>query len=155
TISAFSIDPVPLSAAVLLDTGLTAPTYQKIQNTVPALIGAFSEFDEIAVYRFDTYVARLCDFTPDKTTVESAMMFIRNIKPLNPPVGGFPFSSIAPVISGPLINGVPVAPSNTNIGPKLPKYSKVLHDAIFAAAGDLAKRPPERRRIVIVVSNGI
>ncbi len=54
TISSFSIDPVPLSAAVLLDMGLSGASFVKIRKTVPALCGAFSEFDEFAVYRFDT-----------------------------------------------------------------------------------------------------
>src|SRR5205814_4904776 len=73
TISNFSIDPVPLSAAVLVDTGLTAKSFEKIQHTLPALRGAFGPFDEIAVYRFDKYVAKLVDFTLDKDVVEQAL----------------------------------------------------------------------------------
>ena len=49
TLSNFTIDPVPLSAAVLLDTGLTANSFVKLQRTLPALAGAFSDFDEVAV----------------------------------------------------------------------------------------------------------
>jgi hypothetical protein len=52
TITNFTIDPVPLSAAVIVDTGLSADSLMKVQQTIPALTGAFSEFDEVAVYRF-------------------------------------------------------------------------------------------------------
>src|SRR5262245_48645016 len=62
TISTFSIDPVPLSAVVLVDTGLTGATFEKIKKTIPALTGAFSAFDEVAAYRFDTFVLKLVDF---------------------------------------------------------------------------------------------
>src|SRR5690349_20302815 len=51
TISNFTADPVPLSAVVVIDTGLSTASLLKIQNTFPALAGAFSDFDEIAVYR--------------------------------------------------------------------------------------------------------
>src|SRR5687768_13843309 len=46
TITNFTIDPVPLSAAVLVDTGLAAGSLSKVQETFPALAGAFSQFDE-------------------------------------------------------------------------------------------------------------
>src|SRR5215471_3208072 len=44
TITNFTIDPVPLSAAVLVDTGLSSKSFEKIQKTLPALTGAFSAF---------------------------------------------------------------------------------------------------------------
>ena len=48
-ITNFTTDPVPLSAAVLVDTGLSAGSLSKVQKTFPALAGAFSDFDEVAV----------------------------------------------------------------------------------------------------------
>src|SRR6476660_2738618 len=42
TISNFSIDPVPLSAAVVVETGLAAGSLSKVQQTFPALAGSFS-----------------------------------------------------------------------------------------------------------------
>jgi VWFA-related protein len=149
TISSFSIDPVPLSAAVLLDTGLSARSFSKVQKTLPSLSEAFSEFDEYAVYRFDTYVTQVADFTSDKTALEAALNKFKDIKPSNPAVGGSPFAT-----AGPVINGKPIAPS-IDAGARLPaRDAKVLHDALFTAAGDLAKRPGDRRRVIIVVSDG-
>jgi VWFA-related protein len=149
TITNFTIDPVPISAAVLLDTGLVSKSLIKVQKTLPALTGAFSAFDEIAVYRFDYNVTQLIDFTRDRAAVEKTLDKLKDIEPQNPRVPSGPF-----VTPGPMINGKTVAPSidaNTRVEPK---YIKVLHDAIFMAATDLGKRPSDRRRIVLVVSDG-
>ena len=149
-LSAFSIDPVPLSAAVLLDTGLTAHSFSKVQKTLPSLSEAFSEFDEYAVYRFDTYVTQMADFTSDKTKLEAALNKFKDFRASNPRVGGTPFAN-----PGPVINGKPIAPSIDAAAARLPaKDAKALHDALFIAAGDLAKRAPDRRRVIIVVSDG-
>ena len=61
TITNFTADPVPLSAVVLVDTGLSSGSLSKIQQTFPALAGAFSEFDEVAVYRYDKFVTKVLD----------------------------------------------------------------------------------------------
>ena len=81
TITNFTSDPVPLSAAVLVDTGLSRASLSKVQQTFPALAGAFSDFDEVAVYRFDKFVARTLDFSRDSTVVEMAMRTLREVKP--------------------------------------------------------------------------
>jgi VWFA-related protein len=160
TITNFSVDPVPLSAAVIIDTGLSAGSLEKIQQTFPALAGAFSEFDEVAVYRYDKFVTKVLDFSKDNERVETAMKTLRDIKPdttqdttldANNLLGG-PFS-----IPGPVINGAAVVPPG-QVGVIVtmpPKPSKVLNDAIFEAAGDLATRERNRRRIVLVISDGL
>src|SRR5690349_3556781 len=40
----FTSDPFPLSTAIVLDTDLPSTTMKKVNETLPALIGAFSEF---------------------------------------------------------------------------------------------------------------
>jgi VWFA-related protein len=153
-IANFSTDPVPLSAAVVVDTGLSAGSLSKIQQTFPALTGAFSEFDEIAVYRYDKFVTKVVDFSQNAERIETAMNTLRNLKPDTwpqtiPPRG--PFS-----IPGPVINGAAVVPPGQVgvIVTNPPKASKVLDDAIFAAAEDLAARERNRRKIVLVISDG-
>src|SRR6185503_264412 len=73
TITNFTNDPVPLSAAVIVDTGLAADSLTKVQQTFPALAGAFSEFDEVAIYRFDKDVVQLVDFTKDQEAMQTAL----------------------------------------------------------------------------------
>lgn len=154
TITNFTTDPVPLSAAVIVDTGLSAGSLSKVQQTFPALAGAFSQFDEVAVYRFDKDVVKIIDFSKDLEAVETAMQKLREIKPDTPVsvLRGGPFST-----AGPVINGAPVIPPGqvgvlvTQQQPKI----KVLNDALFTAASDLAKRERDRRKMVLVVSDGV
>ena len=73
-----------------------------------------------------------------------------NVDPTSVPGG--PFST-----PGPVINGAPVIPPGQVLGGSAARSQKnirVLHDAIFTAASDLAKREPNRRKIVLVVSDG-
>jgi VWFA-related protein len=154
TITNFSIDPTPLSAAIVVDTGLSAGSLAKIQKTLTALAGAFSEFDEVAVYRYDKFATQVLDFSQNLEQIETAMNLIRDVKAdtrlAATPQGG-PFS-----IPGPVINGAAVVPPG-QLGVFVtipPKPSKVLNDAIFAAAADLAKRDRNRRKMVLVISDG-
>ncbi|HEY3166516.1 MAG TPA: VWA domain-containing protein [Candidatus Binatia bacterium] len=154
SITNFTIDPVPLSAAVLVDTGVGPESLSKVQQTFPALAGAFSEFDEVAVYRFDKYVAKVIDFSNDMTVVETAMKTLRDIKPDASPYPTSPRSPFSTPV--PVINGAPVIPPG-QVGimrTTPPNQTKVLNDAIFTAASDLAKRLRDRRRIVLIVSDG-
>jgi hypothetical protein len=108
TITNFSIDPTPLSAAIIVDTGLSPGSLAKVQKTLTALAGAFSEFDEVAVYRYDKFTAQVLDFSQDPERIETAMNAIRDAKAdrqlAATPQGG-PFS-----IPGPTINGAAVVP---------------------------------------------
>ena len=155
TITTFAIDPVPLSAAVVVQTGIQAGSLSKVQQTFTALAGAFSEFDEVAMYRYDKFVVKVLDFSPDLNVVESAMKTLRNIAPQSPSPAatapGGPFS-----IVGPVINGAPVVqPGQAGTVTTAPRRNpQVLNDAIFTAASDLAKRERSRRKIVLIVSDG-
>jgi VWFA-related protein len=152
TITNFTIDPVPLSAALVVDTVLSPESLSKVQGSFTALAGVLGEFDEAAVYQFDNYADKVLDFSPDKMFVEAALKTMNRIESATgPTVSGGPF-----ITPGPVINGIePVAPS-AQVGTRIPlKNYKVLHDAIFQAALDLDKREPNRRKIVIVISDGI
>jgi len=154
TITNFTSDPVPLSAAVLVDTGLTAGSLSRVQQTFPALAGAFSDFDEVAVYRFDKFVTKILDFSQDNTVVETAVKTLNEVKPDG---NAYPASPRGPFSTpGPVINGAPVIPPGQTgvIVTTPPKNIKVLNDAIFQAASDLARRDRGRRKIVLVISDG-
>jgi VWFA-related protein len=156
TILNFTIDPVPLSAAVIVDTGLAPASLSKIQQTFVALTGSFSQFDEVAVYRYDRFVTQVLDFSASPEHFETAMQTIRNVKSTDgfaanlPPDG--PFS-----VPGPVINGAPVVlPGQVGVFVTTPpRPSKVLNDAIYTAASDLANRERNRRRIVLIISDGL
>jgi VWFA-related protein len=162
-ISSFSVDPVPLSAVVVVDTGVSADALSRIQNTFPALSGAFSAFDEVEVYRFDKFVTKVLDFSKEPEKIETALKTLREIKP--DPNAALAINAPGPFsIPGPVINGAPVLPPAQASAPPtqtgilvtpVPRPSKVLHDAMYEAATELSKREKNRRKIVLVISDGV
>src|SRR5208283_5479662 len=59
----FTSDPFALSAAVIIDTGMPDVGLKKVQETLSALQGAFSQFDEVGVYTYSSRVGRVTGFT--------------------------------------------------------------------------------------------
>ena len=59
----FTSDPFPLSAAVILDTGMPDTAVQKINQTYSSLSGAFSPYDEVSLYTYSTTVSQVSDFS--------------------------------------------------------------------------------------------
>jgi VWFA-related protein len=150
----FTADAFPLSAAVVMATDLPASTMKKVNETLPALISAFSEFDEVALYRYGHTVQQVSGFT-GATSVSTASInrIKRTGRQGGPPMTGGPFGG------GPSINGHPVNDPNANGGKAgdvqtPPREFYVLNDAILKAAQDLSKRDKTRRRIIFVISDG-
>jgi len=149
TITSFSIDPVPLSAAILIDTGVSETGLARVKTSFPALLGAFGDEDEIAVYRFDREVVKLADFTSDYVRVATLAEQLTRSPGPSPTMASGPFST-----PGPMINGQPVIPGVQSAGRTIARPTKILHDAVFQAGEDLAARDIDRRRVVILISDG-
>jgi VWFA-related protein len=146
----FTSDPFPLSAALIIDTGMPNVALKKVQDTLPALQGAFSQFDEVGVYTYSTRVGRVSDFTSVGKEVTVALNEVKAYSGENngPPVTSGPLGP-----GGPYINGLPLdTPTTPVITP--PKEAHVLNDAILSAARDLAKRGRDRRKIIFIISDG-
>jgi len=148
----FTSDPFPLSAAIVLDTDLPSTTMKKVNDSLPALISAFSEFDEVALYRYGHTVQMVSGYSGatnvSTTTIAKIKRPGREGGP--PMVGGGPFSH-----SGPSLNGHEADPSvKPDAVPAPVSESYVLNDAILRAAQDLSRRDKSRRRIIFVVSDG-
>jgi VWFA-related protein len=150
----FTADGFPLSAAVVLATDLPSTTMKKVNETLPALIGAFSEVDEVALYRYGHTVQQVSGFAgASSISTASVNRIKRPGRQGGPPMLGGPFGG------GPSINGHPVYDPNANGGKAgdvqtAPKEFYVLNDAILRAAQDLSKRDKSRRRIIFVISDG-
>jgi VWFA-related protein len=149
TITNFSIDPVPISAAILIDTGISEPALTRVKNSFPALLGAFAAEDELILYRFDKHVEKLTDFSIDRLQIETALEKLTEATPSAYSTGGGPFSS-----SGLILNGIPITPGVKTVSRNSTTPSKVLHDAVFAAAEELGSRPIDRRRVLLIASDG-
>jgi len=119
TITSFSIDPVPLSAAIVLDTAITETALTRMKSSFPALLGAFADDDEIAVYRFEKSVEKLVDFTSDHARISTAVEGLSRTTSPMLTTGSGPFSFPGPVINGgPIIPGVQSAGRTTAAPPK-------------------------------------
>jgi VWFA-related protein len=150
----FTADAFPLSAAVVVATDLPSTTMKKVNETLPALIGAFSEVDEVALYRYGHTVQQISGFAgASSISTASVDRIKRPGRQGGPPMMGGPLGG------GPSINGHPVNDPNANGGmagdvQTPPKEFYVLNDAILRAAQDLSKRDKVRRRIIFVISDG-
>lgn len=146
----FSSDPFALSVAIVLDLGMQDAALQKVNQTFPALIGAFAPYDEIALYTYSSTVSEVSDFTAagQKLTALLNQMKVERGRNNGVPVMSGP---LAP--NGPIVNGIPVgSPTQPVYTP--PKEAHVLNDAILRAALDLRKRDRTRRKIIFVISDG-
>jgi VWFA-related protein len=147
----FTSDPFPLSAAVVLDVGLPDQVLRKVNDTLPALAAAFSQFDEIAFFTFGNSVTKELDFSAvtDRYTT-SIKRLKRRGQEGGAPVAGGPLGQPSPSI-----NSKPVDPSVPHGGVYVQyREAHVLNDAILAAAMDLSKRPKDRRKLIFVISDG-
>jgi VWFA-related protein len=146
----FTSDPFALSAAVVFDTGMADVGLKKVQETLSALQGAFSQFDEVAIYTYSSTVGRVSDFTGVGNQLTAVLNEVKSYSGANngPPVTSGPLGPQGPVINGRPID-FPVDPVSTP-----PKVARVLNDAILLAARDLAKRDKTRRKIIFVISDG-
>ncbi|HYA25840.1 MAG TPA: VWA domain-containing protein [Terriglobales bacterium] len=146
----FTSDPFALSTAVILDLGLPDASLQKVSQTFAALEGAFSQFDEVALYVYDENVTKLADFGAVGRQLDAKLNQLRTVRGENNgvPVTGGPLGP-----QGPVVNGVPEGqPTSPVITPS--KRAHVLNDAILQAALDLGKQEKTRRKIIFVISDG-
>jgi VWFA-related protein len=146
----FTSDPFPLAAAVIIDTGMPDVGLKKVQETLSALQGSFSQFDEVGVYTYSTRVGRVNDFTSVGKELTVALNEVKAYSGANngPPVTSGPLGP-----GGPMINGMPIDTPTTPVSTP-PKVAHVLNDAILFAARDLSRRERERRKIIFIISDG-
>ena len=152
-IDMFSADPFPISAAVVIDTGIPDAVLDKIKSTLPSMLAAFAPFDEVSIFTFDNTWRQEHSFSAvNGTQMDATLEHIRSERGDN---GGVPFAG-GPFNSPPMINGQPAIPGSAPpAGAQVPRTpSHVLNDAILAAAQSLVTRDRARRRIIFVVSDG-
>jgi len=151
TLNFFTSDPFQLSAAVLLDIGMADVAVQKLNESYSALVGAFSPYDEVALYTFSSTVSQVTDFTSSSARLTAELNQLKLVRGRNngPPVLGGPLGPGGPTVNGAPVGGPIIQPVNTP-----PKEAHVLNDAILRAALDLSKRDRARRKVIFVISDG-
>jgi VWFA-related protein len=146
----FTSDPFALSAAVIIDLGMPDLAVKRVQQTLSALQGAFSRFDEVAIYTYSDKVGRIADFGSAGQQLTAVLNEVRTYSGENngPPVTSGPLGP-----QGPIINGMPIDTPVTPVSTP-PRVAHVMNDAILLAARDLAKRDRTNRKIIFVISDG-
>jgi VWFA-related protein len=147
--SFFTSDPFELSVAVVVDLGMPDADVQKINQTFPALVGAFSPYDEVGLYTYSSTVSQVTDYTGASQKLTAVLNQMKTERGRN---NGVPVLN-GPLANGPIINGIP-AGSPTQPVNTPPKEAHVLNDAILQAALDLSKRDKTRRKVIFVISDG-
>jgi len=156
----FTVDPAPLSVAFVIDQSLTSDVMAKVNNSLGAIQGALTPYDEIAVFSYNNGAQ---DRSQGFTGAQSAR--VPFVLSMTKSAGE---EMLVPVNSGALagcninINGNCMDPNlqpgrSTGSGSgviTIPKEIHTLNDAILAAAKELSTRPKGRRRIIYVVSDG-
>jgi len=147
----FTSDPFPLSVAVVLDVGVPDSVLRKVNETLPSLAAAFSQFDEVALYTYGDTVHKEHDFSAVTDRYTSTIKRLKKQgQQGGAPVAGGPLGQ-----SGPSVNGKPVDPNVPHGGVYINyREAHVLNDAVLAAAQELATRPRDRRKLIFVISDG-
>jgi VWFA-related protein len=157
-LSFYSVSATPLSVAFVIDQGLPSNVMDKVNQSLAAISGALTPYDEAAVFTYSNGADEKTGFTGGQSSRLPAVLAMTKAIGSDPQV---------PINSGPMAgcsvyqNGNCVDP---NVQPglsagdssfiKIPKEIHTLNDAILAAAKELASRPKERRRIIYVISDG-
>jgi VWFA-related protein len=155
----FTVDPFPLSIAFVIDQSLTSDVMAKVNDSLGAIQGALTPYDEVAVFSYNNGSQERTGFTGAQSSRLPAVLAITK------ETGS---EMLVPIDSGPLAgcnireNGSCVDPNlqqghsaGSSIGPMtIPKEVHTLNDAILSAAKELSSRPKGRRRIIYVISDG-
>ena len=154
----FVVDPFPLSIAFVIDQSLTSDVMAKVNNSLDAIQGALTPYDEAAVFAYSNGAQEKTGFTGGQSSRLPAVLALTKATGTE---------ELVPVNSGPLAgcniheNGNCVDPNiqqGRSVGSPsfitIPKEIHTLNDAILAAAKELSTRPKGRRRIIYVISDG-
>ena len=147
-ISTFSTDAAPLSALVVLDDDLKPKAAEQLRRSLVAMAGAFSESDEVALGRFASFFTLLMDFTADNDRL------MAQLKARASGDDSLPDPASTAPAPGAADQPIPGAPT-TQQQASADKSTKHLDDALHAAAEVLRARPHERRKVIILVSDGV
>jgi VWFA-related protein len=140
---------MPLSIVVLIDDDFKAEDAREAAPSLRAILAGISASDEAMVCRFDLEFYPGEGFTSDGDRLLAELKGAQEASKERPPVF-VPWGS-SPSWHVPSTGEPPIAaPTNAGSRP-----TKALDDAVYAAAELLKVRGRERRKIVLIVSDGI
>ena len=158
-IKVFNVDPYPLSIAFVIDQSLTSDVMRKVNDSLNAIQGALTPYDEVAIFSYANGPQERTGFTGAQSARLPAVLALAKAAGTDElvPIGGGPFTSCNIRQNGNcadpnLQEGRSTGSTTGQI--TIPKEIHTLNDAILAAAKELATRPKGRRRVIYVISDG-
>lgn len=157
-ISYFTVDPFPLSIAFVIDQSLTSDVMAKVDNSLDAIQGALTPYDEAAIFSYSNGAQERTGFTGAQSNRLPAVLALTKSTgtEMLVPINDGPFASCNIRENGNCVD--PNLQSGRSAGNgtfiTIPKEIHTLNDAILAAAKELSSRPIGRRRIIYVISDG-
>jgi VWFA-related protein len=150
-IDMFTAEAFPLSMVVLIDNDLKDKDAEKVQGSLMAILGGMATDDEAYICRFDQFFHPGKGFTndQDKLSKELKRTKLDTEADVAPP---------SPAFDGPSINNHSATDDSAiDKGARAIKGqpTKALDDAVFAAAQLLHDRPRNRRRVILLISDGV
>jgi Ca-activated chloride channel family protein len=144
-VNIFSEEGLPLSLVVLIDNDLKWKEGTEMVKSLRAVIGGLSNMDEASVCRFDML------FYPDENFAGNTDKLLAELKEAQTETQPTPQYVPPPVVGSNSTTGPPSIAAPTYAGSR---PSKALDDAVYSAAELLSSRGADRRKIILVVSDG-
>ena len=156
----FTVDPAPLSIAFVIDQSLTSDVMAKVNDSLGAIQGALTPYDEVAIFSYNNGPREWTGFTGAQgNRVPAVLALTKSVgRDDQVPINSGAFGPCAIVKNGSCVDSNPTIQPGRSTGNSsfitIPKEIHTLNDAILAAAKELSTRPKERRRIIYVISDG-
>jgi VWFA-related protein len=157
----FTVDPIPLSIALVIDQSMPFDTMTRVNNALGALPAAFSAYDEVAVFTYNNGPKMQTDFTAGQSArLQAVVERSKSVgrEPMYYNAGealskGIALNGGAQDHINPLVSGGPGSPQGLS-QQQVPREVHTLNDAILMAAQATTHAAKDRRRIVYVISDG-
>ncbi|MGI4828830.1 MAG: VWA domain-containing protein [Janthinobacterium lividum] len=157
----FTVDPFPLSVALVIDQSLDYQTMGRVNDALGALQAAFTSYDEVAVFSYNNGPKLLTTFTagqsPRLSTVLEYSAKGKGRDPIYADTGpmsrGIYLNDGSLANQTPLTAGGPGSPQGVR-GQQVEREVHTLNDAVLEAGKALSKTAKGRRRIIYVISDG-
>jgi VWFA-related protein len=146
-INYFSKDPFPLSVVFLVDDELPQRTAEMVGRSMTAVLGGMAPGDEMAVVLFAEFPRTVAEFGSDQDKLSTVL---RNTE----------LENYFPGAASPTMT-MPPNPTTSSQEVGVPQSAKIiggeskdLDDAVLYCANMLHERPRDRRKLLLIVSDG-
>jgi VWFA-related protein len=145
-IKVFTEESFPLSLVILVDNDVNGNAGAQLVQSLRAFMSGVSLQDEVAVCRFDML------FYPGNGFTSNMDNLMAELKSTQAEIKPTPTYVPEPVVCGNSTSGSPCIPAPIYSGAR---PSKALDDAVYSAAALLENTGADRRKIILVISDGL